>query len=207
MKLVVKRVLNVVFWVVIITAFVFTVYGMYEMNHGVRLPMYFGNGLATVDSGSMEPVIHVGSLITLKKQDSYNSGDIITYKNEDNILITHRVVKISNGIVTTKGDANKVSDPTFSEENIVGRVTHIIPGVGYIVHGLKSPVTLFVLILIVLYCICMDLLGYSKRGEEEILTVEREMSEQLLKEEVSRKKPKSSRKKKSSNSELVTKEK
>lgn len=72
-----------------------------------------------VISGSMEPVIHVGSLVVSTKVQAkdLHPGDIASFKREDGVLVTHRIV--SNEAVAgssdlrsvkMKGDANKDAD-------------------------------------------------------------------------------------------------
>jgi signal peptidase len=93
-----------------------------------------------VVSGSMEPVIHTGSLILSVKTDaaSLNVGDIATFPREDGVLVTHRVV--SNDAVVSeisglrsivmKGDANDTKDqtPYVNSEGLKPLIT--IPNAG-----------------------------------------------------------------------------
>ena len=108
----------------------------------------------TVQSGSMEPTIHTGSLIFVKPEADYNVGDIITRRTEDpKVTITHRIFSKEevDGKVAfeTKGDANNASDGTkFSKEGIVGKVIMKLPYVGYPVSYAKTPQGLILLIVI-----------------------------------------------------------
>ncbi len=62
-----------------------------------------------VETGSMENVIHTGDYILLYKTDDYHVNDIITYRT-NNYTVTHRIIKIENGKLTTRGDANNIVD-------------------------------------------------------------------------------------------------
>ena len=48
-------------------------------------------------------------------------GDIITYWEED-ALITHRILKIKNGKIVSKGDNNNEEDQEISQNKILGKV-------------------------------------------------------------------------------------
>lgn len=87
-----------------------------------------------VVTGSMEPTIHVGSLLITKEVDISTVAlrDIICFRTQEaeiwGKIVTHRVIDIvpmadgSNWLVT-KGDANLVSDSYYvSRDNFVGKV-------------------------------------------------------------------------------------
>ena len=75
------------------------------------LPGLFGIRPYVVYSGSMEPKIPTGAVVFIKEGAySPETGDIITFHNEDTV-VTHRVVKKEEGTFITKGDANKNADP------------------------------------------------------------------------------------------------
>lgn len=111
----------------------------------------------TVESGSMEPAISTGSLVTVNPQRAYTKGDIISFSyytdgNRDPV-ITHRIDKISSedGITlyTTKGDANNISDLNYIRiENIIGRVTFQVPLVGYVISWARTIPGFIVLIIL-----------------------------------------------------------
>lgn len=104
-------------------------------------PQFFGYQLKTVLSGSMEPKIKTGSILSMKETEdptSFQKGDVITFHTDDEILITHRIteVKQDGQSYITKGDANNAPDqePVLAE-NIIGSYTGFtIPYVGYVLH-------------------------------------------------------------------------
>lgn len=112
-------------------------------------PKIFGHELLTVLSGSMEPGIKTGSIISVtpvKSKETLKKGDVITFKAADapSQYITHRIIevkKISSAVqYTTKGDNNdsKDSSPVLAE-NVVAQYDHFtIPYVGYVFSFLKS---------------------------------------------------------------------
>jgi signal peptidase len=97
----------------------------------------FGRHALIVRSGSMEPAISTGDLITIAPSSSYQQGDIVTFKNPQNksVLITHRIVLINTkeGTTTyrTKGDANSAVDNFIvPSQNVIGKADHSIMQVG-----------------------------------------------------------------------------
>lgn len=110
-------------------------------------PNFFGYQLLTVQSGSMEPAIKTGSVIAIKPGGDmarFKKGDIITFKTNDGLIVTHRIVdEIKNGnqvSYRTKGDSNQTSDLNLvSSNNVLAEYRHFtIPYIGYIATFSKS---------------------------------------------------------------------
>jgi signal peptidase len=108
-----------------------------------------------VQSGSMEPAIHTGSVVIVAPQNDYKIGEIITFGElgETKIPITHRIhdIKIVNGesVFITKGDANDVPDKNETPRSEVkGKVLFSIPLLGYLINFIKKPLG-FALVIIV----------------------------------------------------------
>lgn len=141
-----------------------------------------------VQSGSMEPTIKTGSLIISKPFDSYQIGDIITFKSAKDkdiknpkVTTTHRISEIKNNEdkveYITKGDANDVVDvEPVSKDLIIGKSFFYIPYLGYPISFAKTKEGLIVLIVIP-----VTLIIYS-----EILTIKKE-AVRLYKESKKRK--------------------
>ena len=108
------------------------------------VPQIFGYQTLGVLSGSMEPEIAVGSIIYTKKtsSESYEKGDIITYKIGEGTLVTHRIeeVDIENMHYITKGDANENVDgaPVYYS-SVIGKLEYCIPLLGYFSIYAKTP--------------------------------------------------------------------
>ncbi len=109
------------------------------------VPLGGGIKVKVVKSGSMEPVIHTGSIVVIKPAPMYVVGDIITFGADTKMQIptTHRVVEITEGptkIFTTKGDANDSIDPSnVYLEDIHGKVIFTVPTVGFILDFARKP--------------------------------------------------------------------
>lgn len=141
-------------------------YNMFLLNAKLvlheQLPMLGGYGYAVVLSGSMEPLISVNDLLIIQEQSTYKIDDIVTYVDDENKLITHRLIATDGNSVTAKGDANNVADHDFQTERIRGKVVAIIPKLGYIVVLFQNPIC--VISVVVLSFI---LLEYSYSREEK----------------------------------------
>jgi signal peptidase len=78
--------------------------------------LFIGGHFSVIMTGSMEPTIPVGSIVTIKKvnPEYVKVGDIITFKAGESTVM-HRVIDkiVENGsyYFRTKGDANEVPDP------------------------------------------------------------------------------------------------
>jgi len=105
----------------------------------------FGYSVLVVISGSMEPNISVDDLIIIKEQDDYTIDDVVTYKSA-NSLVTHRIIRIDEENIYTKGDNNNTEDEPIRKEQIKGKVVHTIRGFGKILEILTAPVTIAIVI-------------------------------------------------------------
>lgn len=132
-------------------------------------PGFYGYQLKSVLSGSMEPGIKTGSIIAIKPSSdttSFQEGDVITFRESEGRLITHRVIEVVKHEVTgqvmyrTKGDNNDAPDlNAVLSTNVIGKYTGFtIPYAGYAASfaGSKTGnVTLLIVpgILLVLYAV------------------------------------------------------
>lgn len=109
---------------------------------GVKI---FGVQIYTVLSGSMEPTYKVGSLVYVVDTDinELTKGDVITFRVTENVIATHRIVEIDEGIserkFRTKGDANDFVDENFVEKDrIIGKPVFTIPYLGYVASFMQT---------------------------------------------------------------------
>ena len=99
-----------------------------------------GIRLFVVQSGSMEPIFKIGSMVLIAPKKEYQVGDAITFLVDPaktnlklaNATITHRITKIGNdqGRINyqTKGDANNAADKDMVSHNaVLGKVIFFIP--------------------------------------------------------------------------------
>lgn len=109
-----------------------------------------------VQSGSMEPSMHVGSLALVKRGiDPLDlaEGDVVAFEIAGGEIVTHRVVVNDRGSeeLTTKGDANEAVDPSpVAYGSVVGRLLVAVPYLGYVVQAIAGAGIQFVLVVAVL---------------------------------------------------------
>ena len=119
-----------------------------------------------VMSGSMEPEIQTGSLVFVDTRDTENisEGDIIAFESGGN-AVTHRVKRVENGNIITKGDANNNTDgEIINQSAVIGKTIHSIPYVGFVVNSLRSPVAIILFALICIIHLVLTAIEY-KKGE------------------------------------------
>lgn len=105
-----------------------------------------------VHTGSMEPTIPSGSAV-LVHEGPAERGDVILFEvHHENTM--HRWVKTrSDGLVITKGDANRTADPwRVPKGHIIGPVIAVMPKLGFGAYVLRTP---FGLVAIVCAVICL----------------------------------------------------
>lgn len=145
---------------------------------GFRL---LGYEVLVVQSGSMEPNYHVGSLVYVKPVDAskLETGDVITFELGGGVRGTHRIIEVldDNGSLSfrTKGDNNDDVDfnPVLPEA-IVGEVKFTIPYLGFLITYIQQPpgthVTISVVAVLLLLTILPDLIfpeENKKKNQED----------------------------------------
>lgn len=130
----------------------------------LALPV-FGHRALIVRTGSMQPIIGVGDLISVRAPSTiatpqdvalplFHAGDIIAFKDATNskVVITHRiaevVVKNNKVFYETKGDANNAKDPNLvSQENVIGRADYGVAAIGRLIAFTRTKVGLLSLLI------------------------------------------------------------
>lgn len=141
---------------------------------GFRL---LGYEVLVVQSGSMEPNYHVGSLVYVKPVDAVELevGDVITFELGGGVRGTHRIIEVLNDegslAFRTKGDANEVDDLNpVSPEALVGQVKFTIPYLGFLITYIQQPpgiyVTISIVAVLLLLTILPDLIFPAEKRKE-----------------------------------------
>ena len=128
------------------------------------LPMPFGVGVSVVLSGSMEPTLSVNDLVIVRAAESYAEGDVVVYQSGSSLVI-HRIVRVEDEYVVTKGDANNTEDDPVSLSAVKGRMAFAIPFLGLPVRLLQS--TLGSVLVIVLIAALVSLSWRKERAEDD----------------------------------------
>lgn len=112
-------------------------------------PQIFGYQLKSVLSGSMEPTFLTGAIIAVQplegeEKRSLKEGDVITFVDSEERLITHRVIGIKTSgehvMYETKGDNNNAADidPVLSDNVQAIYSGFTIPYIGYFIDFAQS---------------------------------------------------------------------
>ena len=134
-------------------------------------------------SGSMSPTIKPGDIVVSihVNPEEIREGDIITFKDQNNQknCITHRVVNIlrddeGNIYFRTKGDANEDPDINLVPSSLViGRVTLVIPYLGYLPTFAKSKLGFITMIfvpgILIIINEILRMMKVSKEKKREIM--------------------------------------
>jgi len=156
----------------------------------------FGYSVLKVVSGSMEPSIHEGDYIYIKRTDtdSLKAGDIISFYSQDDSIEgeinTHRISEVlSDGTFVTKGDANKIEDSvTVQKVTIIGKYygkLRFFKWLGSFASGKK-----LLMLLVILPTVCMAVYEVKTIAEikiysrEEALKAAEKEKEKLMREAV-----------------------
>lgn len=180
---VLRTIKNVVCWTMVaVLAIVVVIFLTMRING--ETPTLFGYTLQRVATGSMEPALHVGDVILGKSVDDVKTlekGDIITFQGGayfDNHHVTHRVdvkpyVNESGELVLqTKGDANDISDPVISADDVESVFVTKLEFLNAIYDFFLSPWGLIIFILLILFVFFDEVLNIGRivtgnDGEEE----------------------------------------
>ena len=105
----------------------------------------------------MKPAINPGDLIFVRKVDvdKIKEGDIITFKNED-MVATHRVVKVDKNTITTKGDSNNTEDYPTDKKEIIGEFSFAIPKIGYVFAFATSLIGMVTIGCVIIFIFIYD---------------------------------------------------
>lgn len=116
----------------------------------------FGIKVAIVSTGSMEPTLKINDFVVVKKPKQIQINDIISYKEDSSdIEVLHRVIKINDDEIITKGDANNIEDKPITSDKVTGIYVTKIKYFGNMINFIKKPVvfsliiTFFVILMLI----------------------------------------------------------
>ena len=148
-----------------------------------EVPSFFGWKPFIVLSGSMETEISAGDIVVVKEVDlnSLKINDIIAF-NEDDIVITHRIVDIisDGGEVKyiTKGDNNKENDKNYVlPSQVEGIYKFRLYGIGNFAMFLQNPIGLVVCLSIPVLLLILVQSFDSKNSKKSLEDAERKAKE------------------------------
>lgn len=146
---------NILFVLIIIVTVIFIISFFIMKKNNNKYINIFGYTIMQVATGSMSNTLNIDDIVIVKITKEVNENDIITYE-DNNSLITHRIIQKNGKKIITKGDANNSQDKPITKEDIVGKVIYIIPKVGIWKKVLVTPQVIISgsITLCLLYCAC-----------------------------------------------------
>jgi len=137
--------------ILIILSLVFTLNLLSILNKS-----FLGFRIFKVATGSMEPYLKIGDLVIIKSSSNYKIQDVITFKDENDKYVTHRIIKYDGEKLITKGDANNTEDNPITKNDIVGKVVIRLKLINFIFYLFTKPLSWILLFVVGLFCIMMS---------------------------------------------------
>ena len=115
----------------------------------LALPHISSYDVLVVSGGSMEPAIHLGSVVVVDRSArAPQVGAVVTFHDPYEGIVTHRIVAVGPSSFLTKGDANNSVDVTGrTSSEVIGSVLFSVPYVGYLLNLLEQPLVFLALLL------------------------------------------------------------
>jgi signal peptidase len=115
----------------------------------VAIPRFTPFDVLVVRGGSMEPAVHLGSVVVVDRRARAPAiGSISSFRDPESGIVTHRVVALDETRYVTKGDANKTEDATRrTPADVYGIVVLSVPFAGFVIHTLQQPAAFLALLL------------------------------------------------------------
>ncbi|MBP7875573.1 signal peptidase I [Candidatus Woesebacteria bacterium] len=144
----ISLIISILFWSLLAASLFIIIIRLFP-NLGLSVP--FRSFI--VQSGSMEPSIMTGDLLLVMPQPSYQLNDVVTFHDEQDRIVTHRIREIqpnNNSILfVTKGDANRAVDAQIIPPSaIIGKVVLTLPKLGFVADFSRSTLGVIVFIVI-----------------------------------------------------------
>ena len=161
---VLKKILIILLSIIVIPLFLITCFFAYQKIILKKVPYIFSYTSFINTGTSMLPYIEPGDLVIVKKNNSYQSDDIISFMTDEGFVNTHRVISKNNVFYKTKGDNNKFSDSLeINDKVIYGKVVYVVHGFGYIYNFLLNNYLYIFIGLIVLSIIVIIFHGRKRK--------------------------------------------
>lgn len=141
----------------------------------IHLSVYLGHQVVVIRGASMAPAIPIGAAALIRHTGPRDVavGDVVTIRQENGALITHRVTRVmadgNDRRFETRGDANAIADPALvTGSSIVGVVTIFLPVAGYLVALLSVPVGIFTLLSLLMLIVATSWALGQLRGSRSL---------------------------------------
>ena len=129
----IKEIIRIIFNIIIIfitLTLIVAIYFVMRINFSEgKYVNFFGYTYFEVTTGSMKDEIEINDVIIVEITKDVHENDIISF-NQDEAIITHRIIKETEETLITKGDANGDEDAPIKKDDVIGKVIKIIPKLG-----------------------------------------------------------------------------
>lgn len=165
-------------------------------NTQKRPPRVFGISVSYVPTESMEPTIMAGEYIMFTKTsfDDVEVGDIVIYRNSNDMYIVHRVIEKNNDYLIAKGDNNMLADTEkIYPDMVYGEYVMTVGILSIFSGGISKNAIFFILIIIFIIMIGMQVVSIvikskteeiNKNTEEEKKKLLEQLRMEILQEEL-----------------------
>ncbi len=186
---IIAKIIKILVIIIAIPLLLISIVIVYKANkYPDKIPDIFGIKPMIVLSGSMESKIHTGDLVFVKIVDTntLKENDVISFRNEDDKVTTHRIVEIieedGSKKFRTKGDANNTEDTNLVEEKAVeGIYVARIAKVGNFLMFMHQPIGLATVLIIILL-IGLIWLYFANKHDDKVLAYENEQERREFEE-------------------------
>lgn len=139
-------------------------------------PSFLNIEIYSVTSESMKPRLNINDIVIVKKDytnEEYKVGNIITFVNSNNEIITHRITEVTTADLerayVTKGDNNELVDLELVRyKQIIGKVIYTMPKFGTIVNLLKNECFFSCAIILLILIVWFDNKSTKKKLERKL---------------------------------------
>lgn len=161
-----KFIFNIV-TILMILLVILVAYNFFQINiFNKKYANIFGYTFLEVTTGSMSGTIEINDIVIIKIHDDVKENDIITFESENN-FITHRLIKVEENQLVTKGDANNAEDKPIEKSAVLGKVVKIIPNLGIWIKVLSDvKVIISIIITIILFGLAISTDKQDKQKEK-----------------------------------------
>ena len=153
--------------IIIIILIIIAIYCIYQTHFlKVKYASVFNYTFFEIRTGSMSGTIEIDDIIIVKITKDVHNGEIITYIDSNDAIITHRIIEEQEDILVTQGDANNAKDKPISRDQVIGKVVKVFSGFS-VWMKVFSNWKVIVCIVVTLFFLGLAITGDKKKEEKK----------------------------------------
>lgn len=145
---------NILYFLIITVLILIDVSLIYQqIVYKDKIPNILGYKMFMIGKDYMDESLCDGDLVFTRNIDSdnVNVGDIIAFRNANNLVTIHKVLEISDSKYTTRALQNEIESNKHVEfERLEGILVYKIPIVGKVILFIINPIVLTAILLTIL---------------------------------------------------------